>query len=148
MMEYVTQRWIDVVQAVGIISGIVFSGHAHRTDARERRAQRHFELTREHREIWEDLNARSVGKELLSKNRDLAARPRTIEETEAVRTLTLHLNAFFRSETEGIHVMPERVMEDIQDFFSHPVPRDAWREVRDFHDRAFVAFVESAFVRS
>jgi hypothetical protein len=136
--------WSEILANTGIIAGLTFTGLGYWRDARVRRAQTLLDLAKSHREIWLHLRTIPEAAALKDSKRDLRSRPRTQEETRIVNLLLIHLQSVFQAKRSGIFVLPERLRDDVRAFFSFPVPRDAWNELKAFHDRAFVLFVDEA----
>lgn len=131
-----------LLQSVGIIGGLVFTGLAFRAETRSRRVGNLIVLTQHHRDIWEDLYTRPSLSRVLKTSVDLDKAPVTREEEVFVLLLILHLNAAFRAMSDSLAPRPEVLRQDIRSFFALPIPAAAWLRYRSFQDRDFVDFVE------
>lgn len=144
MLLWIVNHWSVILGDIGIIAGLFFSGLGFWMDVRIRRAQTVLELTKSHRDLWSLVRSTPVGRALHDRERDLGISPRTDAETDLVNLLLLHLRSAFRASKAGIYVLPERLHDDISDLFAVPVVRDAWEELKTYHDADFVVFVERA----
>lgn len=142
--DWLGSNWFEVLEGIGIVSGLFFSSYAVRESKRVNRTHLHHEFVRAHREIWNRLSSQADTKGLSDPSRDLATQPRTDVETQAVRELLLHLRAYFRADREGTLLLPERAADDIREFLSYPLMREAWDELKPYHDREFVEFIDEA----
>lgn len=100
-------------------------------------------MTKLHRELWSRYDERPELHGLLDRSRDIGTHPLADEEVRFANFLFLHINGSYRAGKAGIYVQPDRVRDDIRDVFSYPAFRAAWDSVKAFHDRAFIAFIES-----
>ena len=140
---WIAERWLDLIQSAGIIGSLLLGVAALRAEAKSRQDQTRREITKEHREIWSGILSDPETKDILDQNRDLAARPISVAEKHAVNSLMLHLSGSRNAANAGTYMTPERLTEDIRFFFSHPLPRAAWDELKAYHASEFVAFVEA-----
>ena len=146
VLPWLSDHWYEALESAGIIGGLLFTGFAVRTDARVRRAQTRIELTRAHREIWDKILSDPETALLLESDRDVSARPITAKEIEVVNRLVLHLRGALGAAEADIYIKPERLDDDVRDFFAHPIPRAAWRIVRESHDAEFVAYIDALVI--
>lgn len=132
----------DVIEVVGIIGGLVFTGLSLRIDARVRRAETLIEITKQHRELWIYFDEHPKLARLFDKNRDMRVHPLADEEVRFANFLFLHFRATYGAKRAAIHVLPEEVEDDWREIFSHPAVAAAWDKVKRLHDRRIVAIVE------
>lgn len=98
-------------------------------------------VEKSHRETWSLVLSMPSAKALYDRTRDLAVAPRTEEETNCVRLLLRHFAWTFSLYISGRYDLPEQLPNDIRNFFSYPVRRDAWNELQRYHDKRLVAYV-------
>lgn len=142
LLDWIFTHWVGILQNIGIIGGLAFTGLSIRIDARVRRVQNLLHITEQHRDIWKHLQAQPEITRILDETADLAARPLTQKEIQFVNFLILHLNGVYRATKAGVFSEPEGMRADIRAFFTLPIPRAAWSKLRASHDRRFVQFVE------
>lgn len=144
MLSWVREHWFDLVQSVGIIGGLVYTGRVVRIDAKARRIQTLFALTKQHRQIWSLMHKNPGLIRVIDPKADVATKPVTPEEELFVTFVILHLSDAYQAAMAGFFVTPQGLAEDVRGFFSMPVPGDVWRRKMTLQDRDFVAFVEAA----
>lgn len=142
-LSLLQDNWFTLLQSIGIIAGLFFTGWSLRIDAKVRRVANGFELTKQHREIWTHLYSRPELKRVVDPCADLRAQPVTDEEEMFVNFLFLHLASAFRAMKNGMFVLPEELHTDVSAFLSLPIPRAVWDSTKSFRNRDFVTFVES-----
>ncbi len=76
---------------------------------------------------------------------DLELEPITESERLLVRLLVSHLNATYEAVKNSNIRRMNGIDDDIKKFFSAPIPRAVWDELRLFQNSDFVAFVEGNF---
>lgn len=135
-------NWFTLLQSLGIIGGLFFTGFSLRIDAKVRRIGNLFEVTKQHREIWMALYSHPDLKRVIDSNPNLDGRPITDDERLFVTFLMLHLAANFRAAQAGMFMLPEEIRVDITNFLSRPIPKAIWEKIKSLQDRDFVEFVE------
>jgi hypothetical protein len=143
LLNWLADNWFVLLQGVGIVGGLIYTGSALRSDAKARQVQNLFALTKQHREIWSMLFERPELSRVLESALDLATAPITREEELFVSFLIFHLNNSYRATQAGLFIGPERLREDIRGFFSLPIPQAVWKKTVPLQDRDFALFVES-----
>ena len=145
-IRWLADNWFTFLQSAGIIGGLLFTGFSFRADMRTRRATNLIAITQHHREIWTQLYSKPELSRVLSADVDLHKKPVTLEEELFVSLLILHLNSAFYAARSGMFVNPERLEEDIREFFSLPIPGSVWKRVSTVQNAEFVQFI-SAILR-
>lgn len=145
LLNWAQNNWFVLLQSLGIVGGLAFTGTALRADASARRVQNLFALTRQHREIWSMLYDRPKLRRVLDPVVDLGKAPVTPDEELFIRFLIIHLSNSHLAMEVGTFSSPEGLKDDIASFFSLPIPRAVWEKARSLQDRGFVHYVEKAF---
>ena len=141
-MTLLQDNWFTLLQSLGIIGGLFFTGFSLRIDAKVRRVGNLFEVTKQHREIWIMIYSRPELKRVIESKPNLDMRPITDEERLFVTFLMLHLATNFRAAQAGMFMLPEERHSDISNFLSRPIPKAIWEKLKPLQDREFVEFVE------
>ena len=141
-MPWAGIEWSELVQNAGIVGGLGLSVGAFVLDRRSRRADALFRLTERHGVLWGELLTNPALARTLDAKADLAKEPITSLEVLHLTKLVLHLAAAHRMYEARVLREPEGLALDIRTFFSLPVPRAAWLQIRPVQDRDFVAFLE------
>ncbi len=142
-------RWLvhhgeSLLESVGIIGGLIFTGVALHRDSRARRIQNLLTLTQHHRELWRKAEESPELLRIFDRDRQVQTTPVTERERLFVRSLIMHLSAVFRAARLDEILRINGVEQDVRSFFSSPVPADVWRDVKRFQEDDFVRFVEKA----
>jgi hypothetical protein len=141
-LNWLQDNWFDLLQSLGIVGGLFFTGISLRIDAKVRRIGNLFTVTKHHREIWTALYTRPELKRIVDASADLKARPISDEEELFVNFLILHLASSYRAGKAGMHLLRSEIRADIVSFFSLPIPRAIWERTKPFQDRDVVRFVD------
>ena len=141
-LKLIQDNWFILLQSVGIIAGLFFTGWSLRLDAKVRRVANGFELTKQHREIWTHLYSRPELKRVVNPAANLAAQPVTEEEELFVNFLLLHLASAYRAMKNGMFILPDELHADVTAFLSLPVPKVVWEMSKHYRNRDFVVWVE------
>jgi hypothetical protein len=143
-LHWLGEHWFDLLQTVGIIGGLLFTGYTFRRDERARSIGNLIAIKQQHREIWAELYQRPALFRVLKPDVDLIGQPISNEEWLFVKLLVLHLDSVHRAAKAGMFVTLEGLQKDIKDFFSSPIPKSVWEKVKPFQDQEFVVFVEAS----
>lgn len=135
-------NWFLLVQTVGIVAGLMFSGWALYLMVRTTRVTNLLQLTQFHRQIWNMVIERPDLREAL--RHDFSPTTITDEQRLFIRFLVLHLSASFIATRAGALFEQEGLATDVATFFSLPGPAAVWEEQRRFHTSQFVSFVDQA----
>jgi len=141
-MNLFWQNWMFLLQTLGIVGALLFTGFALLLDARSRRAGNLIRLTDRHRDLWERMSSKSQLTRILDPDADIVQTPVTAEEEMFVIFVILHLSDNYFVIKAGFFERPRGLAKDIRRFFSLPIPRRVWEKVRDLQDQPFVTFVE------
>jgi hypothetical protein len=143
MAEWFTEYGYHVLEAVGIVGGLLFSAYASHRDEESRRVANSIEINSQYRQIWQRLYDNPQLSRILSERVDFENAPITFEEELFVGILVSHLSTVFRAMKHGLFVELEGLRKDVDSFFVLPIPRAIWEKKKDFQDRVFVEFIEA-----
>lgn len=142
MYEVLSSVGLQIVQTIGIIASILFGVFTVRREIRTRRVAVFIELSKSYRDVWSKPFAYPELLQALDANADPA------KVTPAQRLFILHLirhmEASFEAERYDLTVRVERGEDDIRNFFSLPIPREVWRDMRGYTNLPFRNFVDGA----
>lgn len=143
LWEWLSLHWSNVLGDIGIVAGLFFSGFGFWRDIRIRRAETLLEITKQHRDIWQEFHSRRELSRIFVEERDMAVSPLTDHESTFLNLLILHIRAAYFAGKARIYVQPEHLPLDLASLLSYPAFRAAWRNLKRFHEAEFVLFVES-----
>src|SRR5215216_342503 len=128
----------------GVIVGLLLTVVAMRDETKARRETNLISLTVNHREIWSDYcHTPEYRRVLDATEADLRKQPVTREETIFVSMNVQQLHASYQAMRNDLVLKAEGVRRDVVSFFSKPIPKAVWGELKAFQNDDFVAFVES-----
>jgi hypothetical protein len=143
IVEWATIHWIDVLQSIGILAGLLFTAYGTRADSRERKVQSVFALTAAHRDIWSKLYEHPHLARVLRPAVETKSLRLSNEEELFVHMLILHLASSYLARKLGMYLQEDGLRLDVKEFFSLPIPRAVWEKSKVYQDSDFVQFVES-----
>jgi hypothetical protein len=144
LTSWLALHWFDLLQTVGIVGGLFFTGWSLHLDTQTQLAANLLTLTVQHRDIWKMLFDEPKLARILEAKLDLSKNPVTDDEARFVGFLILHLNASYQAIKAGVLMKAEGLTADIQEFFALPIPKAVWEKMRKFYDADFVTFVDTA----
>jgi hypothetical protein len=140
---WVAENWFDLLQSVGIISGLLFTAFSLRSETKTRRVSNLLTITKNHRKIWMEFNRQPGLARVLDERADVRQKDITREEEIFVNFIILHLNSTFYAQKSGLVFKLEGLRRDISWFFSLPIPRIIWEKTKLLQNDDFVEFVEA-----
>lgn len=143
VIAFITRNWIDILQSTGIIAGLFTSAYTIHKNAQVQRVQNLFTLTKNHREIWNQVVERPDLARILDPNPDLRQDPITNAERLFVLFLILHLASSFEATKHGMYFAEQGLRADICDFFALPIVQLIWDDAKKYQQSEFVRFVEA-----
>jgi len=146
--HWANENWFDLLQTVGVVGGLLFTAYSIRREESSRKITNLIAIKEQHREIWKELFDRPKLSRVLRGNVDLKRQPISDEEYLFVKLLILHLDTVHRAMKSGMFVKLEGLQKDIVEFFSSPIPKGVWEEMKPLQDEAFVRFVEDCRARN
>lgn len=141
-VHWLEENWFTGLQTIAIVSGLFFTCITLQRDRTSRRISNLFQITANHREVWEKLLTQPNLQRVLSPQSDITREPVSVDETIFVGFVILHLNSAHQAMRHGVMNAPEGLATDIRTLFSLPIPRAVWEDRKRFQDREFIAFVE------
>jgi hypothetical protein len=139
---WLSEHVFDLLSAVGIIGGLVFTAVSFRSEAKTRRVANLLTLTHNHRELWKVFYRNLDFSRILDASSDIKSLPVNQGEQVYVNALIQHLSSVFRAMQTDLTIKPKGVRRDVRAFFALPIPRAVWEKLKPFQDADFVAFVE------
>jgi len=142
-MDWLTAHWFDLLQVVGIVGGLFFTGWSIHLSTETERVSNLLKITEQHREIWKMAMDEPKLVRILKAKLNLSDNPVSADEARFVGFLINHLNTSFHSMKAGVLVQTEGLSADIRSFFALPIPQAVWQKSKIYYDTEFVKFVES-----
>lgn len=143
ILSWINLNWFSIVQALGIIAGLVFTAASFRQVAKGKEVENLLSIAGQHRELWSEARERPELSRILQERAELE-KPITVEEEEFLNLAIVHFETGWRLAREGTVLTPQTLARDARGFFSLPLPRAVWEKTKQFRNRKFVRFVEQA----
>lgn len=143
VVRWLTEHGGSVLEGVGIVGGLIFTGVGLHRDSKARRIGNLIGLTQQQRDIWNRAMEEPELIRVQAAERDIMKEPPTTREKLFVRSLVIYLATVHRAVRLDELLRPHGMERDIREFFSKPLPRDVWNDLRPYQDPDFVAFVEA-----
>ena len=140
--NWITGHWLDLLQSIGIVGGLLFSAYTTRKDERARRISNSIAINEQYRQIWNEMYNHPELSRVLAKDANVRKTPVSRQEELFVTMLILHLSTVYRAMKHGEFVKLEGLQKDVEEFFSLPIPQAVWRKIKPLQDRNFVRFIE------
>jgi len=141
-LHWLTDNWFSLLNAVGIIGGLLFTAYSLRSETKTRRIANLIALTQGHRDIWKNLvNHPQLGR-VLEPNAEISSQPVTHREEIFVILVIQHLSVVFHAMRDELTIKPEGLRRDVWWFFSLPIPDAVWEKLKVFQNDKFAAYVE------
>jgi hypothetical protein len=151
MADFSSWTQSNVVEAAGIIGGLLFTGVnllftalSLREDSKNRLISNLIALDERHRALWSDVKQRPELKRILSETVDLIAHPLTPEEDVSMWQIIQQFETGWRMEKILNRGELKNLSKDAASFFSLPLPHAVWEKVKQFRNTKFVLFVDRA----
>jgi hypothetical protein len=139
---WIAENWFSLLQGIGIISSLIFTGLAFRRTDKSIRVENLNILTTRHRDIWAEYSSNPDLRRILKDDINLRRAPITRTEEKFLQALILHLSSSYEAIRNGLLDKPDGLERDIQNFFTKPMPRAMWLRSRPLQNKDFVDFVE------
>jgi len=141
-LHWLMENWFTLLNATGIIGGLIFTGYSLRSETKTRRVANLLTLTEGHRDIWKELFRYPQMGRVLDATADVSKQPVTREEEIFINLVIQHLSVVFHAMQDELTIKPEGLRRDVWWFFSLPIPSTVWAKLTVLHNDQFVVFVE------
>ena len=142
MEDWIVGNWFAFVQSLSILFTLLITLATLLRQLKQTKVSNSLLVTQHHRELWTlALTTNSLSR-VFEENPNLIECPITEQERIFVNLLFLHMSATLKA-TKANAIHPIDGMEkDVRDVLSFPIPRQVWKQVKDFHDKSFVCFAD------
>lgn len=142
-LPWLSQNWFLLIEGIGIIGGLLYTGLGFWKDVKERRISNTLAITQAHHELWAPYYKRPELARVVDPSADVVATPVTLKEETFVLELLVHLQTSREVSPARTESATEAVHRDIRRVFSLPIPRAVWEKEKALQDREFVEFMEA-----
>ena len=139
------------MQTIGIVGGLLVAGAALRADLRARRHETEVRkvetlmlTTQYHREIWGRMLEDPDLERILDADADVIVMPPSEKERMFCTFLILHFYATYEAAKTGLFSANWTEARDFGELVSLPIPAFTWAQIKSYHNRDFVKYVDDA----
>lgn len=140
--NWVASNWPEILNAIGIIGSLCFTGYSLHSEAKTRRIANLIALTASHRDIWKQMVENPSLRRVIDPQADTLRARITVQERMFVTMVIQHLGVVFDAMRDDLTIKPEGLKADVQQFMTLPIPASVWKEIKALQDNGFVAFVD------
>lgn len=142
MKSYLAANWFDVFQSIAIVTTLVIAIASFRSETKSRHISNQIDLMNSHRDIWKQIIEKTNLDRIRLSSVDLEEEPITQQERQFVKLIIQHVNTSFQANTASQVNPIEGLEEDLIQFFSNPIPKIVWKEVRRLQNSEFRELVD------
>lgn len=143
-LPWINENWFSLIQSLGIVAGLFFTGVTLMHDLRARRVSQYLTLATQHRHLWSALYRHPKLARLMDPNRDVATEPVSKSEQAYLKLVFVHFHTGWIVAREGSLTPLSTLASDVGVFFNLPAPAEAWAAEKTGFESTFVAFMEKA----
>ena len=145
--DWIEANWFALLQTIGIVAGLCFSGYAALRDNRSRKIENLLSIHESHRTIWLQIFDDPHLLRILKSQVSLKTKPVTLQERIFVNLIILHLTGVLTAVRAGVMEKPAGGDTDLREFFSLPIPNQVWQDTVQFRDKETRAYVEALLTK-
>ncbi len=147
MPQLFAYSYLELLQAISIIAGLLFTAVTIIRNTKARKASNLIALNNSQRHVWSNILKSGHEKRILSREADIKNKSVTPEEKVLIVSAILHLYTVFQVEKLGQLSDVDGMEKDIQHFFQNPLVAEVWQKNKEFQNRDFVKYVEGLRTR-
>ena len=160
-LSWIKSDWFSVVQTVGIVGGLVFTGITCQQQARAQKEQAKTQeqqtktqetqnllaFTERHRSLWSEAYQKPELQRIFSPTVNGPTEP-SIPEEEFLNVVFVHYETGWQIAESSYQRYLKPLATDIARFLSLPLPAAVWEKIKAVKDERFVRFVAEAVERN
>lgn len=143
MMAFLGEKWFDLLQTFGILSGFLLTYLTLRSDMRGRKVTNLLELTALHRDLWKFYLEQPEIKRIFERQVDPQELNATALERRFLNFWFLHMACYFEVHRSGEIVNLEGARQDMKNSLQYPIVSKFWEENKYLYNSDFVAFIDA-----
>ena len=134
---------LGIVNAVGVVAGLFFTGFALQRDSKMRRLENLISLTDHHREIWTLIFDRPGLHRVMSDDATVVANTLSEEEELFSTFVILHVQIVFEGLRDDLLRLERTGWErDLKLLLHRPVIKEVWRRIRNSQNSDFRRYID------
>lgn len=143
-LPWINENWFSLIQSIGIVAGLFFTGVTLRHDLRARRVSQYLTLATQHRHLWSALYRHPKLARLMDPCRDIAKESVSKSEQAYLKLVFVHFHTGWLVAREGSLTPLSTLASDAAGFFNLPAPAIVWAKEKSEFEESFVSFIEEA----
>ncbi|MGB0861517.1 MAG: hypothetical protein ACPG19_01385 [Saprospiraceae bacterium] len=139
--DFLFKNWFDLLQSIFILGGFILSFIATQNDIRSRKVEHLLYLNQSYREIWAKTYTYPELLRIRETDIDLKTNPITAPERRMIREMVIHIYAIYEA-IQNNQIEKGETDKDIYDFLQLPIPNVVWEEVKVYHNKKFIDYID------
>lgn len=139
--DFLLKNWFDLLQSSFIVGSFILSFIATRNDIRSRKIEHLLHINQSYREIWSKTYTYPELLRIRETNIDLTTHPITESERRMIKEMIIHIYAIYEA-IESNQIEKGEMDKDIYDFLQLPIPNAIWEEVKMYHNKQFIDYID------
>ena len=139
--QLLQQHLFDIIQTIFLVLGFYLAAKSYQDDDRSRQVGHLLQLGESYRKIKETLIEKPELASIFNTKKD-ASKITTIERNY-IQQVIMQMYSVYIATKLGQFDSFEGIENDIRRFLNFPLQAAVWEEIKEFHDREFVEYIES-----
>ena len=140
--DFLLKNWFDLLQTCFIVGGFILTYRATRQDIRSSRVDHLLQINESHREIWAKTYSHPELLRVRESEVDLEKHPNTEAERRIIKEGIIHIYAVYEA-IQNKQLDKGEMNKDVSNFLRLPIPNAVWREVKMYHNKQFVSYIDA-----
>ena len=143
MKGWLIENWFTLLNAVGVVGGLLFTAFALRSETKTRRISNLLTITTNHRDVWKEFFSHPELARIMDADADLIQHPVTRAEELFTNFIFMHISSVYHAMNDELVIKLEGLRRDVAQFISLPIPQKIWEKTKLLQNDDFVEFVEA-----
>lgn len=139
--DFLLKNWFDLLQSSFIIGGFILSFITTQNNIRSRKLEHLLHINRSYREIWSKTYTFPELLRVRQTSIDLKIHPITEHERRMIKEMIIHIYAIYEA-IQSNQIEKGEMDKDIYDFLHLPIPNCIWNEVKIYHNKQFIDYID------
>lgn len=140
--DFLLENWFDVLQSVFIVGGFLLSYFSIRRDSRSRKIGHLLQLNQSHRDIWGKTYTQPELLRIRKTEVDIQKHPITEAERRLAIEVILHIYLVYEA-IQHKQLDKNEAEKDIADYLKLPIPNAVWQDIKGYHNKQFVNYIDN-----
>ena len=141
LYDFLFENWFDLLQSIFIVVGFIFTYRATRHDMRSSRVEHLLQINESHREIWAKIYSNPELLRIKKTEVNLQESPITEAEKQLAIEVIIHIYSVYEP-IQSKQIDKGEMEKDIAEYLQLPIPNAVWLEVKGYHNKQFVSYID------